>query len=281
MEKPFTERDLRPLPEGWNRTGPDFIGVGVPKAGTSWWYFLILQHPDIVPHRMFLRSRPVSKELHYFQHFLFQPLDDEAGINYKKAFAAPPGCICGEFSTIYMHHPMNISNLYKICPDAKVIVLLRNPIDRMLSHFNHVMKNRPRALGIENDESRLVFFKKYSVCPEAYYFSLYSNAVKNLLACFKRKNVLFLQYEQCRINTAGEYRRTVDFLGVDPRFSARDVGLPVNRQPHSHLELTTNQRTALASEFAADVIELKKLVPEFDYTLWPEVESACERRGDL
>jgi hypothetical protein len=280
-EKPFSEADLRPLPEGWNRQGPDFIGVGVPKAGTSWWYSLMLQHPDIVPHRLFSKNSPVSKELHYFQHFMFQPLNDEAGENYKKAFAAPPGCICGEFSTIYMHHPMNIINLNKTCPDTKVIVLLRDPVDRMLSHFNHVMKNRSRALGFQDDDEKMIFFKKYSVYPEAYYFSLYANAVRNLLLWVKRENILFLQYEQCRINPAEEYGRTLEFLAVDPRFSPSRAGEPVNKQSHFYLELTKSQRSALAHDFAGDVAELKKLVPEFDYKLWPEVEIVCESRKDI
>ena len=66
MKRPFIASDLTTLPEGWQCNEPDFVGVGVPKAGTSWWYSLMLQHPQVVPHRLLSDTNPVSKELNYF-----------------------------------------------------------------------------------------------------------------------------------------------------------------------------------------------------------------------
>lgn len=271
MQRPFIASDLTTLPDGWQCNEPDFVGVGVPKAGTSWWYSLMLQHPQVVPHRLLSNTNPVSKELHYFSHFTYHHLQIEDINNYKLAFASLPRCICGEFSTIYMHHPINISNLYKAAPDTKIIVILRNPIDRMISHINHLLLNRAKFYGFNSNKEKLNFFKKYSVYPEAYYFSLYANPVKNLLKKYKRKKILFLQYEKCKTNTHAELRRTFEFLGIDTRFNVVDTQKPINRQNYIVETFTDAERVELAEQFAEDVNELADMLPEFDYDLWRDV----------
>jgi hypothetical protein len=50
--KPFSLDELKPLPEGWRVGEPDFVGVAAVKAGTSWWYSLLLDHPQIVENRL-------------------------------------------------------------------------------------------------------------------------------------------------------------------------------------------------------------------------------------
>ena len=53
-------------PKGWRESYPDIVGLGVPKAGTSWWFDIILSHPHVVPHRFYNKESETSKELNFF-----------------------------------------------------------------------------------------------------------------------------------------------------------------------------------------------------------------------
>ena len=85
IQRPFTRRDLAPVPHGWVTGPPDFIGVGCGKAGSSWWYELLSRHPDVVPNRL------RAKELHFLCHFDYRGPSPEDIATYQAAFARPAG----------------------------------------------------------------------------------------------------------------------------------------------------------------------------------------------
>jgi len=111
---------------------PEFIGLGVQKGGTTTLQRLLEQHPDV-----FL---PAEKELHYFSlHFI-------QGDNwYRQQFAsAHSGQRCGEITPYYLFHPQSPARIKNLLPNARLIVLLRDPVDRALSQYFH-----SRRLGME------------------------------------------------------------------------------------------------------------------------------------
>ena len=111
---------------------PDFLGIGVQKGGTTTLQRLLEQHPDL-----FL---PKQKELHYFSlHY------GKGEAWYRQQFAAAaPQQRCGEITPYYVFHPQAPQRIHALLPQAKLILLLRDPVERALSQFAH-----SRRLGLE------------------------------------------------------------------------------------------------------------------------------------
>ncbi len=135
-------------------TLPDFVIVGAQKGGTTSLFRLLSQHPDIRPAE--------RKELHYFSLFYDRGLDW-----YRDRFpATEEGEITGEGSPYYLFHPRAPEMMAETVPQARLIAMLRNPVDRAYSHWNHevttvsrMYKRTVEPLGfeeaIEAEEERL------------------------------------------------------------------------------------------------------------------------------
>ena len=122
MSRAFERSDFAPVPHGWHVGGPDFVAVGCGRAGSTWWWSLLENHPDVHANRL------NQKELHYFSHFGWNGPTDEQVEVYREAFAAPPGSICGDGTFAYLTHPLSVQHLWRAAPETRLIALLRNPI---------------------------------------------------------------------------------------------------------------------------------------------------------
>ncbi len=112
---------------------PDFLIIGTQKGGTTSLHEYLAEHPRV--------SAPVTKEVHYFDH-----AHHRGSEWYRAHFRTPtqPNEISGESTPYYLFHPLVPELVGRDLPDCKLIVILRNPIDRAFSHHNH-----ERALGFE------------------------------------------------------------------------------------------------------------------------------------
>lgn len=270
MARPLAFADLPPLRKEWRIVEPLFVGVGVPKAGTSWWYSMILHHSRVVGHRLYNPNVPVSKELNFFLNLGFRQASDKDRRLYKECFAAPYAHFTGEWSTQYLSNLTSISALASTLPDAKILVMLRNPIDRIQSHIQHLRTNKKKVLGISRRLTH--FFDVYSVFPEVLFYSQYAQGLSNLISCFAKENILVLQYERCVANPVEQYRRTLGFLGlehtgVDPPFTKRfnETGKPA----FGEIEV---DRSYLAGVLQGDVLSAARLFPSIDLTFWPDFQ---------
>lgn len=111
---------------------PDFLGIGVQKGGTTSLQRLLEQHPGV-----FL---PQRKELHYFSLHYGQ---GEPWYQEQFAAATPEQC-CGEITPYYVFHPEAAQRIRALLPAVRLIVLLRDPVERTLSQYFH-----SRRLGLE------------------------------------------------------------------------------------------------------------------------------------
>ncbi len=265
--RPFTIADLPPMEPALEPRSPDFVGVGAPKCGTSWWYRLLTAHPEIRPHRLFTTGAATSKELHYFHHFAHRGMTPTEMETYRSAFASPKDKLCGEFTTRYMAHPGCLELLRDLAPQTHILVMLRDPVERTISHINHLWRHRRRRFGLEGDEATL--FRLYSVDMEALGYSLYADALARLLRLFPREQVLVLQYEACRAQPQRELARCFTFLGVDPGYLPPAIRRPVNRTIAPLPPVSERYRDYLRNYFREDVTRTLALVPTLDPALWP------------
>lgn len=236
-----------PPPAAGQRTAPpDFVGVGVQKAGTSWWFDLIADHPQV--------TAPAVKELHYFDHFFARPFGPADVERYSRFFPRADGCITGEWTPRYVHDVWSVPLLRRAAPDAKLLVLLRDPVERYRSGLGH-------DLARHAPENALVASVHVAR-------SDYVDQLRHLFAHIDQSQVLVLQYERCQADTAGQLARTYDFLGLDAGHVPPDLNRQLNVSLQPKPDLPAHVRDALAERYREEVPALTELVPDLDPDLW-------------
>lgn len=104
---------------------PDFLIIGAIRCGTTGFYETLIQHPSIY--------EPIKKELKFFN----RDKDYEKGISYYSRHfnKCQNSQICGESTPQYFHHEKVTKRIYKHLPNTKIIILMRNPINRLYSFY--------------------------------------------------------------------------------------------------------------------------------------------------
>lgn len=244
------EFDFTPPPARPGETAgpPDFVGIGVQKAGTTWWYELISRHPDV-------STRPdVHKERHFFDRFGSKPFGPADVDQYHGWFPRPRGTVTGEWTPDYIAFPWVPELLARCAPKARLLVLLRDPVERMRSGLDHQRKMGSPTGGVD--------------AADAIQRGFYVRGIDAWLAHFDADQLLVLQYERCAIDPAEQLRLTFRHLQLDD--SVR-VDLPVHRAPSpgSPADLDAEVRKRLVSVYEDEVRALAARFPVMDLALWP------------
>ena len=228
---------------------PDFVGVGVQKAGTSRWFDLICAHPKV-------EADVLAKEHHFFDRFWRDELTDDDARAYEKLFTRGEGLLAGEWTPRYMYDAWSMPLLARVAPRAKVLVILRDPVERFVSGLQQSLRD-----GLPDDAR---------TASDAILRGLYHNQLERLLTWFPRDQVLLLQYERCVQDPARELHRTYEFLGLDTFVPAQRR---LTRQVHATSErkpsLNASMHEALVTTYRHDLRRLGEDFPELDLDLWP------------
>ena len=143
----IVKRPLRRLRSAYGRvTGPlrglpSVLIIGTQKGGTTSLFNYLAEHPDVLP--------PIGKEVHYFD------LHYAAGENWYRgrfpySYRLRRGALTLDASPYYMWHPLAPARAARLLPDVKLIAVLRNPIDRALSHYQHEVAAGREPLSFED-----------------------------------------------------------------------------------------------------------------------------------
>lgn len=258
---------LQPLPQhppDWRIGPPDFVIIGAQKSGTTWWQGLVESHLDVV------RPPGQRRELHFFDHFWDRWPSDEQFEHYTRYFPRPAGRLTGEKTPGYLYQPWVAPMLAHVAPDARLIVLMRDPLDRFISGLGLLqrsgsLKGEVGAGEVGMREHRIV---------EAIDRSRYADQLSWWLGHFPRERFLLLQYERCVADPQGQLSRTFEFLGLrDQRASVSQVA-QARKKAAGHVELPSEMRALLAARFADDVARLGELMPDLDLSLWRSYSEA-------
>jgi hypothetical protein len=178
---------------------PDFLVIGAMKAGTTSLYHYLAAHPDV-----FMAS---VKELDFF----VETANWRRGLNwYARQFNRARGAAAaGEASTAYSKHPIVPGvpeRIATVIPRCKMIYVLRDPIDRIRSHYQHRV-----AIGSERAriEDAVIENPIYVAC------SRYASQIERYLDHFPREQLLLITAENLRGDRAATMRRVFGFIGVD------------------------------------------------------------------
>jgi len=245
-------------PEGWVTGPPDFVGVGAQRCGTTWWYRQIVLHPGVT-----FEDGIHRKEVHCFDSLSgVDVLSPEHLELYARYFPRPPsGQIVGEWTPRYLLYPWVPKQLAQAAPRTRVLVLLRDPVDRYASG----VRWQSRLLDGSPAAGELTMEK---IVRQQRRRGFYAEQIERLLEAFPREQVLILQYERCRDRYEEELERTYEFLGLDSAFRPPPDHRP---EPTAGSALPDAEGADLARRYAADVKRLIEIAPEIDASMWPNV----------
>jgi hypothetical protein len=234
--KEGAKRALRGLAVGTSpvRQLPDFLIIGTKRGGTTSLWRYLLQHPLIAP--MFPATQNI-KSPHFFD------LNHGKGVAWyrshfpsaayrgrvQRRLGRPP--VAGEASPYYLFHPLAARRAAEVVPGAKLIVLLRNPVDRAWSHYWERVNAGTETLSfeeaIESEPSRLAGEAERILADPSYnsaahdHFSYlargrYLEQLEPWLQRFPAERVCILRSEDFYANPSRTYQRALDFLGLPP-----------------------------------------------------------------
>lgn len=202
------------------KEGPDFMIIGTAKGGTTSLYNYISEY-------VLNFKSPIKKEIKYYNINYYK-----GKVWYKSHFPnKKKGMVTGEATPDYLFHMHCPERIYKDYPNVKIIVLLRNPIDRAYSHYNFIKKIRPDDFepnsifdAFQMEEERLaaeiekVARNKNYYSEEYRYYSYklrgkYDEQIERWLNYYPRNQILFIKSESFFENPKKELDKVVDFIG--------------------------------------------------------------------
>ena len=224
---------------------PDFVGIGAQKAGTTWWYGLMVSHPEL--------AAPVGihKERHFFDRFATIPFEPASIAEYHSWFPRRDGQLAGEWTPDYAAYPWVPPLLARAAPEAKLLLLVRDPVDRFRSGLAHAER-----MGAPVDAADAV--------GRGFYF----RALRRWLEHFPRDQILVLQYERCLADPDGQLSSTFSFLGL-PDHRPPTLGERLTRNTTSAHRLDPDVIARLVEIYEADVSALASSVADLDLARWP------------
>ena len=182
------------------RRAPDFIGLGAQRAGTSWIYACLYEHPEVcMPVKethFFSRERNWSKGYAWYEA-LFEECPQEAKI--------------GEFSTSYLVDLATPERIYQRYPGVKLMVSLRNPRSRAYSNY----MNDIVAGVVDRHSPFRVALRQH---PEYLEQGCYAAQLERYFQYYSKDQILILIYEDILKDPLAFIRSIYEFIGIDASF---------------------------------------------------------------
>jgi hypothetical protein len=223
----FATSGLRPY--------PDYLIIGAHRAGTTSLAAFLNQHPCIAEN--FPRLQRV-KGVRYFDENFYRSLawyrshfPTQVHRDYRRRRYGAP-CMAGDASPYYLFHPAAAARAARVVPEAKLIVLLRNPIDRAYSHWNRERRDGTEPLErfedaiaaeparLEGEVERILSDQRYySYAHENFSYisqGLYVEPLRKWLQYYPREQVHVEITERLSSDPQDVYERVLRFLGLPP-----------------------------------------------------------------
>lgn len=221
------------------RAQPNFFIIGVQKGGTTSLFHYLSAHPQVAS---ILRKEPFyylwnfDKGLDWYRsNFPFK-----SEIEAKSRRALKP-CLVYEASTHYIFYPQAAQRILKDCPDAKFILVLRDPVERAFSHWRHRQRRGEESRGFEecishelaSGGAQAIMEERlknegidWDWCERQYLsHGLYLEQIQGWLDVVNRDRLLILVSEDFFEDPEAGVRQAETFLGIE--HNAPEGGFPV------------------------------------------------------
>jgi hypothetical protein len=176
---------------------PTFIGIGAQKCASTWLYDILADHPQV-----FLNAQKEIDFFSYFYDYGFQWYERHFKCTEEKLAA-------GEVSPSYFHGLSVPKRVYDYDPDARLILFLRNPIERAISNHKHEV----RTAHLQGND--LSFEYGLANNPSYIEQGLYASHLERWLAYFPQEQILIILVEDITADPAEVAKLVYGFLGVN------------------------------------------------------------------
>ena len=240
---------------------PNFFIVGAPKCGTTALFQYLSEHPNV------FACEP--KEPHYFATDIpgMRTINTKEGyFNLYKDVQEKHSAI-GDASVFYMYSKEAIGHIRELEPKAKLIVMLRNPVELVHSMHSQVVYSR--------DENELEFEKAWELIPlrkkgqalgkftrdpkTLFYDEIgkLGEQLERVFSIFPKEQVMVIFFDDFKKDTAGIYKKTLDFLGL-PFYQANLD--PVNQNKKQRLQWLANFTERPPEVLVKPYLQVKKML---------------------
>ncbi len=232
---------------------PDFIIIGAQKSGTTSLFHYLARHPQVKP--------SFTKEVHFFDGGKNPDVDTFAKGSpwYRAHFplntGKSRGFTTGEASPLYILNPLAPQRISELVPEVKLIALLRNPVDRAISHYFHEKRKGREQLPIleafDAEEKRVQHvlrqgdYKHLNFIHHTYLKrGLYAEQLERYIKLFDRRQLLIIKSENFFNDPGRNLMQICQFVGIDysfdfPDLSPRNTGnnkKPIDPEVRSYLD---------------------------------------------
>jgi len=181
---------------------PNLIVIGAQKCGTSVLHYYLSLHPEV--------SMSKPKELNFF----IEERNWPRGLDWYKAQFDAEATVRGEASPNYTAYPQHEGvpeRMHSVVPEAKLIFMVRDPLERIAAHWVHnYAKRREKGTLAET-----------LAHPNTSYLnrSKYAMQLERFLALYPKQQVMVFQQSELRLQRMETLRKVFEFVGVDPDFT--------------------------------------------------------------
>lgn len=256
------------------RGGPDYLVIGTKRGGTTSMARWLLEHPDVRP---LFPAKETRKGTYYFDinyhrgdawyrsHF-----PTRAAHSLRCKVAGRP-LLVGEATPYYLHHPHAPIRARRFAPQAKVIALLRDPVERSYSHWIERTRNNVETLSfadavaaeadrLAGEEQRMIDDPSYNSFEHQHFSYLdqgrYARGLGRWMTAFPTEQLLVLRSEDMYADPAAVYQQVLDFLGLPEHKLAEFEAWNMKPKETVEPELMAEIRSQLSS----DINELETLL---------------------
>lgn len=254
-----------------HRSLPNFLVVGAQRSGTTSLFLYLLEHPLVFGPRR-------AKGVHYFDTGFDRSIEWYRAHFPRRAtlarLAAETGATpaVGEGAPYYLFHPTIPERIAALIPDCRILIVLREPLDRAVSHHAHEVRRGFEALPLTEafeaegdrlagEEERLIADPTYVSRAHIHHAYIgrgrYAGQVERYLDRFGPDRVLVLDSAALKRDPAAVVQEATDFLGLDP---IAGTTYPLYNQRERD-PVDAELRARFGSRFAESNARLRELVP--------------------
>jgi hypothetical protein len=220
---------LYAVPTTGIRSLPDFLIIGTQRGGTTSLYRYLQQHPCVVP-------APLNKGIHYFDtEFGHGPkwyrshFPTTISMSIRRKNSGFDRAITGEGSPYYIFHPLAPGRIANLLPRCRAILMLRDPISRAHSHYQHEVARGFEDLSfeeaLEREDQRLAGEEERMAGDPSYYSfahqhhsyiarGMYLRQIQRWQSLFDMEQLLIVDSSSFFSDPDAEYRRVLRFLDL-------------------------------------------------------------------
>ena len=196
---------------------PNLLGIGAAKTGTTWLATVLGAHPDIFVHP--------QKELNALSYGNLAERMEEYADYFNEGRGAKVRC---DFSVRYLVSDGALEAAARLCPGAKLLLVVRNPVDQVQSHYWHLRRqnfHQPQPVTPAPDLFEAL--ERYPVLLKEP--ALYGKHAARWLTKFPRERLMIIDNDDLRRDLPATLARICEFLEVAP-FDFTDVAAKTSAQ---------------------------------------------------